>query len=135
MADTIEVIHKLIALAMNNPSEEEARSAAYRAVALITEHQIPIGGQTTAAQPVTLTPEEKKDFEDVLSALSLRKNPDEFTPSTYHQDFDLDDGFMKKRIIEAWRELRRMRKEVSAWIDRIERETLGKYKFPEKPGW
>lgn len=127
MAEPLEIIHKLIALALHNPNEEEARSAAYRAVEMIMEHQIPIGGKTAVNRAPTLTPEEQGEFQEILSALMTRKNPDGFTPSTYHQDFDIDDGFMKKRIIDAWRKLREERKRFEAEIHVYEMQTHRKF--------
>jgi protein required for attachment to host cells len=127
MAETIDIIHKLMALAMNNPNEEEARSAAYRAVAMLTEHEIPIGGKTTAAKTPAMTPEEQTEFKDILAGLARRDNPDEFRPASYYTTTEIDDEFMKKRIIAAWRQIREMRAQLTSEIQRYERETHRKF--------
>lgn len=127
MADPTEIVHKLIALALNNPNEEEARSAAYRAVAMIEENQIPLGGKTTAARTApTMTPAEETEFKDVLSSLT-RTNPDEFKPATSYATTEIDDEFMKKRILLAWRQIREQRKNLQSEIYRYEQETHRKF--------
>lgn len=40
MTDTVDIIHKLLKLATNNPNEQEAHSAALRAARLIEQHAI-----------------------------------------------------------------------------------------------
>lgn len=40
MSDVLEKIRKLMALALNNPSGEEARSAALKAVQLLRDHDV-----------------------------------------------------------------------------------------------
>lgn len=54
-------------------------------------------------------------------------NPDVFKPVYRTPDPDIDDGFMKKRITEAWRLLRLARKDLEAEIHRYEVETRRKY--------
>lgn len=54
MADTLDRINKLIALALNNPNEEEARSAAMAAVKSIRENSIVLSEKPTA--PTFTTP-------------------------------------------------------------------------------
>lgn len=122
--DTIDKIQKLMALALNNPNEEESLRAAYRAVALLVEHQVPIGkAQKIVERKATvLTPEEKAEFGDVLSSLA-RTNPDEFKPATYYATTEIDDEFMKKRVILAWRKIREQRAILESEIRRYESET------------
>lgn len=126
--DTIDIIQKLMALALNNPNEEEARSAAYRAVAMLVEHQVPIGKaqKTVTRQATVMTPAESAEFGEVLSSL-VRSNPDEFKPETYYATTEIDDEFMKKRIILAWRKIREQRKILATEVYRYEQETHRKF--------
>lgn len=121
--DSTEIVEKLIRLATNNPNEEEATAAALKAVRLIVERGIPIGGKTTVVQPrAPLTPEEQTEFGDIISGLS-RANPDEFKPATTYATTEIDDEFMKKRIITAWRQIREQRAQLNREIEHYERET------------
>lgn len=122
-----ELVEKLIRLATNNPNEEEATAAALRAVRLIAEHQILIGGKTMVAPlRAPLTPEEQTEFKDILSSLATI-NRDEFKPATVYATTEIDDEFMKKRIVEAWRKIREQRAQLASEIARYERETHRKF--------
>lgn len=128
MADPVDIVQKLMALALNNPNKEEARSAAYRAVAMLVEHQIPIGraGKVVSHQATILTPEETVEYGEVLSSLT-RSNPDEFKPESYYATTEIDDEFMKKRILLAWRQIREQRKSLQHEIYIYEQETHRKF--------
>jgi hypothetical protein len=45
MADALDTVNKLMALALNNPNVEEARSAALKAVQMIREHKLVVARQ------------------------------------------------------------------------------------------
>lgn len=123
-----EIVEKLIRLATNNPNEEEATAAALKAVRLIAENQIPIGGKTMVVPLRSpLTPEEAVEFKDILSSLATTGNRDEFRPATTYATTEIDDEFMKKRIVEAWRKIREQRAQLASEIQRYERETHRKF--------
>ena len=128
MAETVDIIYKLMALALNNPNEHEAQSAAMKAVRMIVDNDVAIGSlhSQTRAKVVPLTPEENVEFSAVMSAIMTAPNPDNFKPATTYQDYDLDDGFMKKRLISAWRQLREHRKRVEGECHRLK---------IDKPNW
>lgn len=52
----IDLCHKLIALATNNPNEEEAKLAALKAVRLIKEHNLLPGAPPVARRPTQAPP-------------------------------------------------------------------------------
>lgn len=112
--ETIDLIQKLLALATNNPNEEEAKLAALKAAQLIVESAIPLGKVGPVRKRSTWTTAEETEFKEALDAM-LARRPDEFTPETTYPSFDIDDGFMKTRITEAWRKIRACRAEVERY--------------------
>lgn len=129
MANPVDLVEKLIALALNNPSEEEAKSAALKAVSLIHEHSLPVGAGSPDPIRVgrrTYTPD--PEFEQVLAdLLKHNQNPDEFVAKVVYQDTEIDDDFMRKRVKKAWEEIRLARKRLEGEIYRYERETGRRY--------
>lgn len=135
MADTLDRIKKLVALAMNNPDIEESRSAALRAVAMIVEHNIPIGGQggqqAQHYEPIHAKTTWKPDdeFEEFVRH-ATKTDTDGVDPDlgysgvgggtglkAAHVDTDLDDDFMRKRIKIAWKALTRERARLKREIE------------------
>jgi hypothetical protein len=51
MADALDTVNKLMALALNNPNVEEARSAALKAVQMIREHKLSVCRVTLTQTP------------------------------------------------------------------------------------
>jgi hypothetical protein len=126
--ETLDTIRKLLRLATNNPSREEASAAALKAAQLIIENEVPIGdAEIKVRADSPLTQEEQAEFKDVMNALSRRENPDEFKPAFVYPTTEIDDEFMKKRILDAWRQIRRERKILDGEIRRYESETRRKY--------
>jgi hypothetical protein len=56
MADPLDTVQKLMALALNNPNAEEARSAALKAVQMIGAHGFRVERVATTPQPVPMPP-------------------------------------------------------------------------------
>lgn len=119
MAETLDIIEKLIRLASNNPNEAEATAAARKAVQLIHDNHIPLGHAGPTRKKAAWTQQEEESFKETLSAMMVRVNPDEFVPETVYPSFDIDDGFMKRRITEAWRMVRVARQQVEAEYRRL----------------
>lgn len=118
--DTTDLIHKLISLATNNPNEAEASAAALKAVQLIKENGIKVGVAAPIKGPrKAWTQAEQADFAETLQALMNQPNPDDFIPEVTYPSFDIDDGFMKQRITEAWRKIRRYRQVVETEYRRL----------------
>jgi hypothetical protein len=131
----IEKIRKLLALALSNPNEEEARSAAMKAAEMIRDNNITLGG-ITVTQPVRNWQGPDVEFEEILKATERRpdgSNPWEGRasgPQGIKQailDTDLDDDFMRKRIKDAWRAIREERAKLQGEIHRYEVETHRHY--------
>jgi hypothetical protein len=146
---TIEIVQKLMALALNNPSEEEARSAALQAIKLIDRHQIPVGDKTVEKSEVWTPPSEDfmKTVNDILNPKktgagntyggdSIFDNSESFsqqTPGTvsrFKDEPELEDfqSAIRKQTIRAWRAIREARKELAAEIARYEKETRRKFR-------
>lgn len=126
--ETLDTIRKLLRLATNNPSEEEAKAAALKAARLIVDNEVPIGeAEITVRKESPLTPEEQGEFKDVMTALSKQDSGEDFTPVFVYPTTEIDDEFMKKRILDAWRKIRRERKILDGEIRRYESETRRKY--------
>ena len=121
--ETIDTIRKLLRLATNNPNETEARAAALKAAQLIIDNDVPLGQTEIRIGKTTLTPEEHQEFTDTLSALMRMDNPDEFKPAVVYPTTEIDDEFMRKRIIEAWREIRTQRQRLASEIRRYEQQS------------
>lgn len=129
MADTLDTIQKLIALAMDNPSAEESRSAALKAVALIVEHNITLEGRgartfDTVNTKKTYRPDQ--EFDAFWSKMGKDQEAAEGEDpdlgragglATTQVDTDLDDDFMRVRIKKAWRALQRERARLKTEIE------------------
>lgn len=77
MADALDTVTKLMALALNNPNAEEARSAALKAVQMIHEHKLLVSRD---ARP---SPVDEHDLSQTLADLLNRKRK-------YAQDLHAD---------------------------------------------
>lgn len=135
MADRNTQIRKLIALALNNPNEQEAAAAAMKAVRMIGAG----GDIPTPISSATKTYVRDEEFEAFWDRMN---NPD-VSADDYPAggptdlkaaavDTELDDDFMRKRITRAWRAIRKERKILEGEIDRYERNTRQRY---PKPDW
>lgn len=158
MADTLDRVQKLIALALNNPDEEEARSAAMKAVSLIVAANFSIEG-TTAGPNVSATrrawrPDAEFDaFWDEMDQQQhqgFRSQDDMdregYEPQNYRQqgaeglkaavvDTDIDDDFMRKRVKAAWRAIQRERARLKTEIYNFEQRYRTRYPRPEPKDW
>lgn len=126
MADTIDQIRKLLALALNNPNEEEARSAAMQAARLIEKHNVTMGGQAVTIPTREWQPPDTS-VEDLLRAAS-KANGKEAPPAGHPNsvmitDNEMDDDFMRKRITLAWRAIQETRKKLEMDIYHFEQRT------------
>lgn len=124
MADTTDIIRKLMALALNNPSEAEAMSAALKAVQLIEKHSIPVGDTIPLKDKRWVPPE--PDFMDLVNDIlkGNKPNPDEQGPLVMAEDYELDDqaSAFRKQIVLAWRAIREERKKIEAEWHRLKKE-------------
>lgn len=146
--ETVDVIQKLIALALNNPSREEAMSAALKAVTLIVDKEVTLGGkpamgyQASASKAWTPDP----DFDEVWAKMNRPTNEGNDRPwegqSNGPQDLkvaavdtDLDVDFMRTRIKWAWRAIRDERIRLKQEIHRQFTARGEKYPRPEPKDW
>lgn len=143
--EDLDLLRKLLALALHNPSEEEARSAAMAAVKLIEEKNITLGGERVT-MPVREWTKPSQDFEDTWAEMNKKppitpdsedecltcgkprwfhKHPSNECPNFTEaptdefgagraikapiQDNDVEDDFMRKRVILAWQRIREER--------------------------
>ena len=139
MADVAEQVRKLLALALNNPNEEEARSAVLMAVRLIESHNLMVGG-VTVTQPVRNWTPPDPEFEEFWHNQVRTEDPNAFTsggtglkPATI--DTDIDDDFMRKRITAAWRAIRAERARLKAEIHEWEVKYRQRYPRPDPAKW
>lgn len=140
MANTIDVIEKLIQLALKNPEPAEAAAAALKAVALIDKYQIPIGANVTIVRDVAdewkpPTPEENAIIEDMLKG-KHRSDPEAGKAYTGQHHEGKTEGLInqdnspmtgkdafRQRLIDAWRALREERVRFQGEVYRYELET------------
>lgn len=131
MANQLDIIQKLIALATNNPSEAEAAAAALKAVRLIQRHNIRIG-ELGESRKVPKRPEDDPDFMNVVDEiLKNAVNPDEWKPLATYVDTDVDDDFWMKKIKDAWRAIRVERKRLESAIHEYRTRSGRSYDPPE----
>ena len=158
MADSLSWVQKLISLALNNPNEEEARSAAMKAVSLIVAENMTIGGANTGQDPTrvrkTWAPDAEFDaFWEQMAADSKKgfvsqddvdRNPWDPQPSsgeqglkTAHVDTDVEDAFsaMRTRIKLAWRAIQRERARLKTEIYNAETKYSFRYPRQEPKEW
>jgi hypothetical protein len=76
MADALDTVKKLMALALNNPNAEEARSAALKAVQMIRAHgiilqlhQVPAPTLTQASLADAMRQARAKTYQDLRQAV------------------------------------------------------------------
>lgn len=150
--DVIDKFQKLVALAMDtNPANiEEQRTAAMRAVALLVEHNLTVGGKpATQFESVNTKRTWAPDAEfDAFWAKMGNAEDHGYTqtdpdlPNTGKAglvkavlDTDIDDDFMRKRIKAAWRALQRERARLKTWIYEAEQRVGKRYPRPEPMDW
>lgn len=142
MADAADICRKLIALATNNPSPEEAKLAALKACQLIMENNITVGQQQAGSRPrgyEPLSPEEEVQVADFFTKATSQAqvDPDHKAIQYRAPDPDIDDGFMKRRILEGWRKLREERAkfgtEVYNW-EKVSRRVYNWVHDVNRPG-
>lgn len=145
MADTLDIIGKLMALALNNPNEAESLRAALKAVQLIEKHQIPLGDTIIRkGDQGTKWAEPSEDFMSQVDEILKDRGKGGRTPDS--SDFteetgggaglkvaavesDLEDrvSAFQRQIIRAWRAIRETRKKLDTEIYRYEKETGRKF--------
>lgn len=132
----IERIQNLMALALNNPSEEEARSAAMQVVKLIEENKLNLGGVPAMHINTSKAYKPDADFDSTFSDLTKPTDAQEEYQGGSAGEAglkladviaDLDDDFMRKKVTRAWRALRDERKKLEGEIHRYELESRRKY--------
>jgi hypothetical protein len=134
--DTIDKIRKLLALALSNPNENEAKAAALKAAEMIRDNNITLGG-ITVTQPVKNWTAPDVEFDDIVSAVEHANDPTSgktgIKPSI--PDTDIDDDFMRKRIKLAWQAIRNERERLKREIGDWERRHRERYPRPEPKDW
>jgi hypothetical protein len=151
----------LIALALNNPNEEEARSAAIKAVSLIVQQNMSIEGNSAGQgiDPSKIRKAWKPDdefegfWDQVVNAASQTyKTQEDVDRSAWEQqspapdggglktafvDTDVEDAFsaMRNRIKVAWRAIQRERAKLKTEIYRWEQEHYKRYPRQEPKDW
>lgn len=145
--DKIDLIQKLIALALNNPSRGEAGSAALKAVSLIVENEITLGGrpsmgyQQAASKAWAPDPEFDAFWQKMQQPTHDPDRPWEGQSSGPSElkvaavDTDLDDDFMRKRITWAWRAIRAERAKLEQEIRRSEQQYRYTHPRPHAKDW
>lgn len=147
MADPLDIIQKLIALALNNPSREEAMSAALKAVSLIVEKEVTLGGRAAMGYQAAAAKAWAPDAEfDAFWEKMNRPTGDPDAPwegqssgpsglKVAAVDTDLDDDFMRKRITYAWRAIRKEREKLKTEIYNFETRFSTRYARPDPKDW
>lgn len=148
MADYVNIIQKLIALALNNPSREESMEAALKAVSLIVEKEVTLGGKPAmgfqAASAKAWAPD--PEFDAFWSRMNQPNGEGEYESwagqASGNQgikvaavDTDIDDDFMRKRITLAWRAIRNERQKLEQEIYRFEQRSHTTYERPKAKDW
>lgn len=143
--EIVDLVQKLIAPSLNNPSREEAMSAALKAVNLIVENGITLGGKPAmghqAAAAKAWAPDAEFDafwqkMQTPTDSEYNENNPDPMAGSGLKVatvDTDLDDDFMRKRITWAWRAIRAERSKLEKEIWWQEQQRCVKY--PHAKDW
>lgn len=145
-ADTLDIIQKLMALALNNPNEAESLRAALKAIQLIEKHQIPLGDTIIRkGDKGTKWAAPSEDFmsqvDEILKGVNKKwkENPDsaDYTEATggsaglkvaaVESDVEDRQSAFQKQIIRAWRAIRDTRRRLETEIYRYERETGRKF--------
>lgn len=137
MNDTLEIINKLMRLALNNPSHEEASAAALRAVELINKYQVPVG-DIIPDRPLTY----QAPPPDFAQAVADIFNDQKRTSTDGHQHngplsdqpglvfsggTETEQGNpIQRQIILAWRAIRESRKKLEAEWYRFKMTAYGR---------
>lgn len=158
MADVLDRVQKLIALALNNPNDEEASSAAMKAVSLIVAANLSIGGQ---AADTPFDPRRRKAWkpdsefdtfwDDIVQQASKSRSQDDIDRDAWappqHSgatelkaatvDTDVEDAFsaMRNRIKIAWRAIQRERARLKTEIHNWEVRYGHRYPRQEPKDW
>lgn len=133
---TVDMVEKLIRLATNNPSEQEAKAAALKACELIMKFSIPLGAEVVIVKDREWTPP-SSDFMNMVDeilkgegAQQAWKAQQDAARAAYDgngpdvpggimiQDRDLmtrEDAF-RAQMKRAWQAIREERKRFEAWV-------------------
>lgn len=132
MATDLDLIRKLIKLALHNPNEAEAHAAALKACELLEDAPVLAEGKSI---PLNKTYKPDPEFDATVEELFKRAkdsmkstNPDEFKPERMAPDTDIDDDFMRQRIKKAWQRIRDERANLNAEIHHYEVRTHMKFR-------
>lgn len=142
--NVVDVVEKLMQLALRNPNAEEAAAAAMKAVRLLDSHQIPIGANIRIVRDIpTYTPPTPEEEQTIADLLNKKQGDPERARRAYTTDHHEgktegllaqdhtpqtgQDAF-RQRLIDAWRALREERIRLQSEIHRYEVETRRKFK-------
>lgn len=102
MADPLDTVTKLIALALNNPNEEEARSAALKAVKMIRENGFTLMRPATVAPPPLARAAYWQDLQDQMARAHAQRQAQRQAPMDWNLDqytyygYDGYDGYVRR---------------------------------------
>lgn len=151
---TIDIVKKLMELALHNPNEEEARSAAMQAIKLIDRHSLPVGDNVIHRPTADWVPPPPDFYETVADILRGQgKDPDK-EADAYNQPYqgpeagiplgqtagltfkeqELEDSksAFARQVVVAWRAIRETRAKLQSEIYEWEQRT--RMKFHDR-GW
>lgn len=134
---TIEIVKKLMELALHNPNPEEARSAAMKAIQLIDKFDLPVGDNVIHRPSKDWVPPDA-DFmhtvDDIFSGKKAWANPDA-TAAEYDEnrgsqvpgalampERELEDqqSAFRRQVVRAWRAIRETRVTLQSQIHEYE---------------
>lgn len=136
-ANVVDMVEKLIRLATNNPSPEEARLAALKACELIQKFSIPLGADVVIVKDrewSAPSPDFMSTVEEILKGTRAAYNPQDDvrdwqpadvggSPAAPTQGLMIQDRKLWSRqeafraqMQRAWRAIREERKRIEAWV-------------------
>lgn len=136
---TIDIVQKLMALALNNPNEEEARSAAMQAIRLIDKFSLPVGDNVIHRSDKEWVPPPPDFYETVSDIFKGGGTNPDAEANAYDQPYagappkgqqaglravenDLIDqkSAFAAQIVRAWRAIREARRALAGEFYRWE---------------
>jgi hypothetical protein len=125
-SSTVDVIEKLIQLALKNPNREEAASAALKAVTLIDKYSVPLGAEVHILREGEWQPPDedfKKTVDDILKSTNIKPDHD-LGPGLMIQSREMltrEEAF-RAQMRRAWQAIREERRKVEAWAHTLRAE-------------
>lgn len=141
---TIEIVKKLMELALHNPNGEEARSAAVQAIRLIDKFNLPVGDNVINRPDKEWVPPDAdftKTVDDIFSGKKAWADPDakatEYDENRGSQvpgalaapERELEDqqSAFRRQVVRAWRAIRETRANLQSEIHAYEKESRRRF--------